>query len=99
MKFCNILIFLIGPLKTNAFQQPLHDNVKSSRREFFKTSLITAGFGILASNTLSTRPVNAQTAGMLPDMVGGLKKPSKAVGGLTKKIRAVGNIMYVICCT
>ena len=87
-----ILILLFSPLNTSGFHQPLQDSVKS-RREFFKSSLISTGFGILASNTLSTNPVNAQTTGMLPDMVGGLKKPSKAVGGLTKKIRAVGNIM------
>lgn len=60
-----------------------------SRREFLKSSLITTG---LVSSVLA-QTVNAQTAGMLPDMVGGLKKPSKAVSGLAKKIRAVGNIM------
>lgn len=70
---------------------PLSRSQRQKRRDFLRNSL---SLFITTSTVVSSsgKAEASSTAGYIPDMVGGYKKP-KGVGGLTKKIRKVGDIM------
>lgn len=80
--------------------QPQPQQETTQRRHFLRSSmslLFTTATATTATSTMLSFPNAAEastdTSGYIPDMIGGLKKPPKAVGGLTKKIRKVGDIM------
>eukprot|EP00551_Chaetoceros_affinis_P013271 CAMPEP_0203685370 /NCGR_PEP_ID=MMETSP0090-20130426/48514_1 /ASSEMBLY_ACC=CAM_ASM_001088 /TAXON_ID=426623 /ORGANISM="Chaetoceros affinis, Strain CCMP159" /LENGTH=331 /DNA_ID=CAMNT_0050554561 /DNA_START=181 /DNA_END=1172 /DNA_ORIENTATION=+ len=95
------IVMAVGSMDDNEFnivskeketlQVEVEGQGESRRRKLLHNSL--SFFLASSATTLSPLVSNAEsTAGYIPDMVGGLKKP-KAVGGLTKKIRKVGDIM------
>ncbi len=66
------------------------DGRSTKRREFFK-GILGSGMAVIAGEFMSVESASAET-GLLPDGVGGFKKP-KGLGGLPNKIRNVGDIM------
>ncbi len=66
------------------------DGRSTKRREFF-SGFLRSGMAVIAGELLSVESASAET-GLLPDGIGGFKKP-KGLGGLPNKIRNVGDIM------